>query len=117
MDAYTSNPPLSYSLPAWHPGGYRDAQWWIDDLRSLGFRWITFTPTYLVYDEAGSLALMFRADHRWQNCGLRSGTLLPRECPVKLGPRLDFETTLTGGPSTIGGRGCESLHRALTRMT
>lgn len=89
--------PLAYSLPAWHPGGYRDAQLWIDDLRSLGFRWITFTPTYLVYDEMPPRIDVSRGPSLTE---LRAAVEYAVACgmSVKLEPHLDFETTLTGGP-------------------
>src|SRR6185369_15709353 len=51
-DPMNVNPPLSYSLPAWTSDGYDMHKTWLDDLKSLGFSWVTFTPTYLVYDRA-----------------------------------------------------------------
>jgi hypothetical protein len=89
--------PLSYSLPAFRQGGYARAHQWIDNLLELGFKWVTFTPTYLVHDEGQprldvspgpDLTELFTAIEyaRGRNMG------------VRLEPHLDWETTLTGGP-------------------
>ena len=89
--------PLSYSLPAFRPGDYAAAEARLQDLKSLGFRWVTFTPTYLVHDEVplridvvrgpGAVELRAAVDAA-HGLGLQ----------VQLNPHLDFETTLTGGP-------------------
>jgi hypothetical protein len=90
-------PPLSYSLPAYQPDGYREAHRWLDNLKELGFRWVTLTPTWLVYDEVPlridpargpSPASIAEVVRYAASLGFR----------VKLEPHLDFETTLTGGP-------------------
>ncbi len=96
MDAF-ANPPLSYSLPAWQPGGYRDAKLWIDNLSALGFRWVTFTPTYLVYDETPPRLDISRGPSLAE---LRAAAeyAATEGMSIKLEPHLDFETTLTGGP-------------------
>ncbi len=90
-------PPLSYSLPAWSPDGYASHRAWVDDLKSLGFRWVTFTPTYLVYDRnpmridvsrGPALAQLTEAVQYAAESGFH----------IRMEPHLDFETTLTGGP-------------------
>ena len=90
-------PPLSYSLPAFQPGGYGEAHRWLDNLKELGFQWVTLTPTWLVYDETPmridasrgpSFADIAEVVRYAVQLGFR----------VKLEPHLDFETTLTGGP-------------------
>ncbi len=92
-----TNPPLSYSLPAWVPDGYTGYQAWLDDLQSLGFRWVTFTPTYLVYD-----AVPMRIDvSRGPAIGQLAEAVqyaVESGFQVRMEPHLDFETTLTGGP-------------------
>ncbi len=91
------NPPLSYSLPAWNAEGYANHRAWLDDLKSLGFRWVTFTPTYLVYDRnpmridvsrGPAPAQLAEAVHYAAELGFH----------IRMEPHLDFETTLTGGP-------------------
>jgi hypothetical protein len=91
------NPPLSYSLPAWTTNGYAAHRAWLDDLKSLGFTWVTFTPTYLVYDRVPmridvsrgpALAQLSEAVQYAVESGFH----------VRMEPHLDFETTLTGGP-------------------
>ena len=89
--------PLSYSLPSFHSRGFDRVEHWIDNLRALGFSWVTFTPTYLVYDETplridptrGPAVDVLRVAIAYARAaGLR----------VKLEPHLDYESTLTGGP-------------------
>jgi hypothetical protein len=91
------NPPLSYSLPAFQPDGYSQAHRWLDNLKDLGFTWVTLTPTWLVYDEVPMRIDPLRGPSFTSirdlveyaaGLGFR----------VKLEPHLDFETTLTGGP-------------------
>ena len=92
------NSPLSYSLPAWNPDGYANHRAWLDDLKSLGFRWVTFTPTYLVYDRnpmridvsrGPAFAQIAEAVRYAAESGFH----------IRMEPHLDFETTLTGGPN------------------
>jgi hypothetical protein len=86
-------PPLSYSLPAFGPAGFADVRKWLDNLRELNFRWVTFHPTWLVYDE---MPPRIRPDAP----DVYSGVKYARELGlnVQIDPHLDWETTLTGGP-------------------
>ncbi|HUS07469.1 MAG TPA: hypothetical protein VMZ52_14270 [Bryobacteraceae bacterium] len=90
-------PPLSYSLPAYQPDGYGNVHRHLDNLKELGFTWVTFTPTWLVYDEipmridparGPAFASIRDAVGYASSLGMR----------VKMEPHLDWETTLTGGP-------------------
>lgn len=89
--------PLSYSLPAFQPGGYEDTEARLNDLKALGFEWVTFTPTYLVYDEVPIRIDPARGSRMEE---LRSAIRIARQLGlrIQLDPHLDFETTLTGGP-------------------
>ncbi len=89
--------PLSYSLPAFQPGGYSAHRQWIDDLHTLGFRWITLTPTYLVYDEIPP-RIDYQRGPAIDELQAVAAYAHSRGMRVKLEPHLDFETTLTGGP-------------------
>lgn len=85
--------PLSYSLPAFHPSGYDNVRRWLENLRELHFRWVTFHPTWLVYDES---PLRIRPDAP----DVTAAVAIAREfgLRVQLEPHLDWERTLTGGP-------------------
>lgn len=85
-------PPLAYSLPAFSHDGYRSAPLWLERLRSLGFEWVTFHPTFAVHHESP-----LRIEHgpdlaeplQWaRSLGFH----------VRLEPHLDWATTLNGGP-------------------
>ena len=91
------NPPLSYSLPAWASDGYANHRACLDDLKSLGFRWVTFTPTYLVYDRRPMHIDIARGPEFAQ---LAEAVRYAAESGfhIRMEPHLDFETTLTGGP-------------------
>ena len=91
------NPPLSYSLPGFSPGGYQHHRRWLANLQELGFRWVTFTPTYLVYDEAPPRIDAGRGPSLRE---LRDAVAhaVGLGFNVKLEPHVDWETTLTGGP-------------------
>ena len=90
-------PPLSYSLPAWNTSGYANHRAWLDDLKSLGFRWVTFTPTYLVYDRHPIRIDVARGPDFAQ---LAEAVQYAAESGfhIRMEPHLDFETTLTSGP-------------------
>jgi hypothetical protein len=89
-------PPLSYSLPAFRPGDCRDHRIVIDDLVRLGFPCVTFTPTYLVYDETELRIDVSRGPAMDE---LRTAVAYAFDCrlQVRIEPHLDFESTLTGG--------------------
>lgn len=89
--------PLSYSLPAFQPGGYENAGARLQDLKDLGFLWVTFTPTFLVYDETPMRIDVSRGPGMDE---LKSAVATARELGIRIqiDPHLDFETTLTGGP-------------------
>ncbi|MEP6536129.1 MAG: hypothetical protein ABJF23_12460, partial [Bryobacteraceae bacterium] len=91
------NPPLSYSLPAWNPDGYANHRVWIDELKSLGFSWLTFTPTYLVYDRHPMRIDVSRGPAMAQLAEAVEYAA-ERGFHIRMEPHLDFETTLTGGP-------------------
>ena len=93
INSGAGRPPLSYSLPAFHPDGYRSAPRALDNLRALGFRWVTLHPTWLVYDEAPP---RIRADAPDVGAVVRHARALGLR--VLLEPHLDWESTLTGGP-------------------
>jgi len=86
-------PPLSYSLPAFHPSGYDDVRRWLENLLELEFRWVTLHPTWLVYDE---IPPRIRPDAP----DVGAAMTIARELGfnVQLDPHLDWESTLTGGP-------------------
>lgn len=90
-------PPLSYSLPGFQRGSYRDHTVWLDDLRDLGFSWVTFTPTYLVYDENPARIDMARGP-ALDELEDAAGYAKSKGFQIRIDPHLDFETTLTGGP-------------------
>ncbi|MGH9633096.1 MAG: hypothetical protein ACRD7E_32735 [Bryobacteraceae bacterium] len=91
------NAPLAYSLAAFQRGGYREARGAIEDLQSLGFRWLTFTPTYLVYDEIPPRIDTARGPDIEE---VEDAVLFAAEAGfgIRLEPHLDWEATLTGGP-------------------
>jgi len=91
------NPPLSYSLPAWTSDGYAMHKTWLDDLKSLGFSWVTFTPTYLVYDRVPMRIDVARGP-AFAQLAEAMRYAVDSGFHVRLEPHLDFETTLTGGP-------------------
>ena len=41
-------PPASYSIPSFRSGDYSGVKGQLDKLAALGFKWVTFTPTYEV---------------------------------------------------------------------
>ena len=91
------NTPLSYSLAAFRPGGYADAEERLLDLKELGFQWVTLTPTFPVQDSAPlridtgrgpGIDELKAAVESARGLGLR----------LQIDPHLDFQTTLTGGP-------------------
>jgi hypothetical protein len=86
-------PPLSYSLPAFHPSGYDEVRRWLANLVELQFRWVTLHPTWLVYDE---IPPRIRPDAPDVAAAVASARDLGFR--VQLDPHLDWETTLTGGP-------------------
>jgi hypothetical protein len=86
-------PPLSYSLPAFHPDGYRNVRRWLENLRELDFRWVTLHPAWLVYDEAPP---RIRPDAPDVHSAVQYAGELGLKVQVE--PHLDWETTLTGGP-------------------
>jgi hypothetical protein len=86
-------PPLSYSLPAFHTSGYDRVYRSIDNLRELGFRWVTLHPTWLVHDETPLRIRHDAPDIAGAVAYARQGGLY-----VQLEPHLDYETTLSGGP-------------------
>jgi hypothetical protein len=88
--------PLSYSLPAFRPGGWDRAADHLACLRDLGFRWVTLHPTFAVNNETHEI----RTDNvppvepvltEARNLGLK----------VRLEPHLDFESTLRPEPEYI----------------
>lgn len=85
-------PPLSYSLPAFHPDGYANVRRWLDNLAELGFQWITLHPTWLVHD---TVPLTIRPDV----ADVTTAVTHARELGfrIKIEPHLDWESTLTGG--------------------
>jgi hypothetical protein len=90
------NPPLSYSLPAWTPDGYSNYRAWLDDLKALGFAWVTFTPTYLVYDRVPMRIDVSRGPAFGQLAEAVQAAVAAG-FHIRMEPHLDFETTLTGG--------------------
>src|SRR6266496_1507152 len=87
---------LSYSLPAFRPGDYAEHRQWLDDLRSLGFSWVTFTPTYLVYDDV-PLQIDPTRGPTFEELHAAVDYAVGLGMSVQVDPHLDFETTLTGG--------------------
>jgi hypothetical protein len=87
-------PPLSYSLPAFRVDGYEKAARWLERLRDLGFRWVTFHPTCLVHDETPVRLDLSTAPrmHDAFACARSFGF------QIILEPHLDWASTLTGGP-------------------
>jgi hypothetical protein len=90
------NPPLAYSLPAWTPDGYTDHRRCLDDLKSLGFTWVTFTPTHLVYDRV-PLRIDVSRGPDFERVADAVQYAVESGFHVRMEPHLDFETTLTGG--------------------
>lgn len=94
---HNSRAELSYSLPGFSPGEYYESTQWLLDLKDLGFPCVTFTPTYLVYDE-----LPMRLDPargpKFDGLARAVGFALEAGLAVQVDPHLDWESTLTGGP-------------------
>jgi hypothetical protein len=88
-----SRPPLSYSLPAFDPSGYERVHRSIDNLRALGFRWVTLHPTWLVHDETPPRIRPVSPDVAGAIAYAREAGLF-----LQLDPHLDYESTLSGGP-------------------
>ncbi|MBI3281398.1 MAG: hypothetical protein HYZ57_16320 [Acidobacteria bacterium] len=86
--------PLSYSLPGFHPHAYDDAARRLEELRALGFRAVTFHPTWLVYDE---VPLRIDLSQAPKLDVVRLAAEMGFE-HIMLDPHLDFESTFTGGP-------------------
>jgi hypothetical protein len=81
---------LSYSLPGFHSAAYANARAWLERLRELGFRWVTFHPTHAVTPglEIGPGPDVSDAVSVARTLGFR----------IRMEPHLDYVETLTGGP-------------------
>ncbi|MEJ7608304.1 MAG: hypothetical protein WKF37_19060 [Bryobacteraceae bacterium] len=87
-------PPLSYSLPGFGPDGYRDAAVWLQRLGKLGFRRVTFHPTYAVHDDSELLI----DGTSTPVIGDAFATARELGFHITLEPHLDWAATLQGGP-------------------
>ena len=89
-------PPLSYSFPSFCPEDYDHYRNVLEDLRSYGFRWITFTPAYQVKERADYLEIDTTKTPPFET--IRAAVLYAVQLGfhVKLEPHLDWETTLRG---------------------
>lgn len=85
-------PPLAYSLPGFHPHAYRASTPWLEALAAHEFRWVTFHPTYPVFDgdPAGIGA--------GPDVGEALRTARALGLCVRLEPHLDYASSLAGGP-------------------
>lgn len=88
-------PPLSYSLVAFRRGEYARCRNAIADLQSLGFRWVTFIPTYSVADEPLPRIV---DGPGLDELAVAISTAVQSGMSIKLEPHLDWKTTLSGGP-------------------
>lgn len=77
-------------------GGYERHPAWIENLRELGFRWVTFMPTYLVRD-AVPLEIDTGAGASLGEIAEAVSAFVDAGFNVKFEPHLDYESTLTGG--------------------
>jgi len=87
-------PPLAYALIASRRGEYARRIKAIAGLRSLGFRWVTFMPTYSVADEVPP---RIGEGPGLEELASAVSTAVQAGMNVKVEPHLDWETTLTGG--------------------
>src|SRR5687767_12779714 len=89
-------PPLSYSFPSFHPEDYDSYRNVLEELRSYGFQWVTFTPAYQVKEFTESLEIDITKTPPFET--LRAAVLYAVQLGfhVKLEPHLDWETTLQG---------------------
>ncbi|HET8549299.1 MAG TPA: hypothetical protein VFL57_14900 [Bryobacteraceae bacterium] len=90
-------PPLSYALAATRPDELTGLISHLPDLKSLGFRWITLMPTWLVVDEIPPRIDLSRSPQLAEIAAAVSA-VVESGLNLKLEPHLDWETTLTGGP-------------------
>jgi hypothetical protein len=95
-------PPLAYSFPSFCPEDYDQYLSVLEQLRSYGFRWVTFTPAYQVKERipAGSALDYLEIDATRTPAleTIRAAVLhaVKLGFHVKLEPHLDWETTLQG---------------------
>jgi hypothetical protein len=90
-----SLPFLSYALIAFRPGQYLRCRDALGDLRDLGFRWVTFMPTWAVADE---VPLRIGAGPGLEEMAAAIAEAVQAGFSVKLEPHLDWQATLSGGP-------------------
>ena len=94
MLARTGLPPLSYSLIAFRRGEYVRLTRAIAGLKALGFRWLTFIPTYSVRDE---VPLRIGDGPGLDELAAAVSTAAGAGMNIKFEPHLDWECTVTGG--------------------
>jgi hypothetical protein len=90
-------PPLSYALTATRRGELSRLIAQLSDLKSLGFRWITLMPTWLVVDET-PLRIDTTRSPELPEIAAAVSAAVEAGFNIKFEPHLDWETTLTGGP-------------------
>lgn len=88
--------PLAYSIPGFGQSAFADARPALDDLRSLGFHWVTVTPTWLVIDSV-PMRIDFARSPRLDNIAKTIEYARSLGMSIRLEPHLDWESTLTGG--------------------
>ena len=94
-------PPLSYSYPSFSSGDYDNHQTVISNIKSMGFDWITFTPTWMVKetDLPGFPPVLSIDESRTPPTTTIEAAVrfaCEQKLNVKLEPHLDWEATLTG---------------------
>ncbi|HYZ83809.1 MAG TPA: hypothetical protein VE621_05380 [Bryobacteraceae bacterium] len=88
--------PLSYSLPGFGLRAFEGVDASLEELRSLGFRHVTFTPTFLAVDEV-PLRIDLARSPRIDAIARARENAKAMGLMVRMEPHLDWESTLTGG--------------------
>lgn len=88
--------PLAYSIAGFGTKAFADSRAALDDLRDLGFRWVTLTPTWLVVDSVPMRIDLLRSPVI-ENIAKTVEYARSLEMSVRLEPHLDWESTLAGG--------------------
>jgi hypothetical protein len=88
---------LNYSLPGYRAEAYADWRPALDNLRALGFQWMTLTPTFWVEDETPLRIDLTQSPSfdRMRDAALYAASV---GMSVKFDPHLDFGTTLGSNP-------------------
>lgn len=97
MNGGAGKPPLSYSIPSFSQNGLDDCATVLQRLRGLGFRHVTFTPTFQVLADAPLNIDLGRTP----DCAvIDAAVVLAHDMGfgVRMEPHLDYASTFSSGP-------------------